>query len=273
MHKKLHVLMLVIATIVISGCNAFEAFDHASRDSDYGALEVEASLFLGSGNYSKAHEIYNRIISENGETDSALRGRAQSKAALAGFNKLAVLNMLQNTHNTPGVSAAIFDTAKQINSTEKLEMAISDFNQIKAHTNSDLLIKSLLSSFYACKILLNEYDTNKNQQLDSVDRIGFRNIDEENWPEIYSKLTNDNPNYSLELAFVNLVKSLQGRGDEWSFISPVNERKMSVKITKANRNIILAVEDFAQRLMSANDYFGVSESEFVKQIINLDSGQ
>lgn len=268
-------VMAVALLLSITGCNAFESFDHAVNDSDHSALESEASLILGAGEYSQSLEIYQRIIEEGSTSDSALRGRAQSRAGLAGFNMLTALDRLQNSPLPADSPAIIFNASQMINDMGKLKNAVDDLNRLMRPTKDDLLLRSMLISFLACHKLLEKYDTNYSGRLDTPDKIGFSTRDDKTmpWPEFYAMLTAENAEYSLEKAFVEMANALNGRGTDWVLITPIGGRRISGLYTSANRGMILAVGNFAEMLQTANSWYNASEVNFSQAILGLDGAQ
>lgn len=269
------VVMAVAIILSITGCNAFESFDHAARDSDHSALESEARLILNAGEYTQALEIYQRIIEEGTTSDAVLRGRAYSWAGLAGFNMLAALDRLQNSLLPADSPAIVFNASAMITDSAKLKKAVDDLNRLMQPTKDDLLLRSMLVSFLACHKLLEKYDTNYSGRLDAPDQIGFNTKDDKTmaWPDLYAMLTAENAEYSLEKAFVDMANALNGRGTDWILITPIAGRRISGLYTSANRNMILAIGNFAHVLQTANGWYDISETNFSQTILGLDGVQ
>jgi predicted small secreted protein len=262
--------LLLTASLLISGCNAFEGFDRNMNDSDFSAIAGEARLELAAANYVKARELYDRLVKEYGGDEEAWRGRAASLAGLAGFNMFNVLNILQNDASTP--DTIIFKAALTITDPELLEEAITDMNRIVQPGNDDRLFRSLMATLAAARRLLAKYDTNLSKKLDTPDQIDFDTNDEKTltWPQLYSRLTDTTSAFSLERAFIELTLALDGRGSEWQTVSPIQGVNFTGTYTPANRSTILAVGNFATILQQANAWFDASEANFKAELLSLD---
>ncbi len=264
--------LLLMVSLLISGCNAFEGFDRNMNNSDFSAIAGEARLELDAANYTKAHELYNRLVDEFGTSDDVWRGRAASLAGLAGFNMFNVLNILQNDTLPANTAAVIFKAAQSITDSKLLEDAITDMNRIAAPGNDDRLFRSLMATLAAARSLLAKYDTNLSKKLDTPDQIDFNTADNKtlNWQQLYSRLSDSTSAFSLERAFIELTQALDGRGTDWLTVSPIQGVSHTGKYTPANRSTILAVGNFAIILQQANTWFDVSETSFKTELLSLD---
>ncbi len=264
--------LLLTASLLISGCNAFEGFDRNLNGSDYSAIAGEARLELAAANYEKARELYDRLVKDYGGDEDVWRGRAGALAGLAGFNMFNVLNILQNGTIPADTAAVIFKASLTITDPELLEEAIADMNRIVQPGNDDRLFRSLMAALAAARRLLAKYDTNLNKKLDTPDQIDFDTNDNKTltWAQLYSRFTDAASAYSLERSFIELTLALNGRGSEWKTVSPVNGVNHTGTYTPANRSTILAVGDFAARLQQANAWFDASEVNFKAELLNLD---
>ncbi|PKL45046.1 MAG: hypothetical protein CVV41_02860 [Candidatus Riflebacteria bacterium HGW-Riflebacteria-1] len=271
-HSHRLMALLLAATLLISGCNVFEGFDRNMNDSDYAAIAGEANLELASGNYIKAHELYNRLIDEYSATEEVWRGRAGALAGLAGFNMFNVLNILQNEAIPPDTAPVIFRAAMTITDRKLLEEAITDMNRITQAGNDDRLFRSLMAALAAARRLLEKYDTNLSKKLDTPDQIDFDTADDKtlSWQQLYSRLTDQTSAFSLERAFVELTLALDGRGTDWMTVSPIQGQNFTGRYTPANRATILAVGNFATILRQANAWFNSSEDKFKAELMSLD---
>lgn len=268
----LFVAVLTAVSIFISGCNAFEALDGEINGRDSQTLVDKGNLKLASAEYADALDLFERAIEQGEAGDAGNRGRASALAGLAGFNMFSVLDRLQNDPTPVDSSAVIFSTARLIKSLEMLNMAVEDMNKLMEPAKEDLLFRSLLTTLSAAKTLLQKYDTNLNQKLDTPDQIDFDTNDEKmaTWQQIYQRLTAETSVWSLEKAFLELTQALDGRGTEWIMLSPINGVNRSGTYTPANRSTITAVGNFASLLKTADAWFENSETEFKKQLMALD---
>lgn len=267
-----YLLLLVITLLFISGCNAFESFDHATRSSDEEAIEIKASIVLASGDFGKAHELYDRLISEGVSSDTVFRGRAQAAAGLAGFDMLNILNQIQNSSLSGDTSAVFFSASQIIDNAELIESALKDINKLNLLEKEDYLLSSLFAVIHACKRLNNKYDTNRNKRFDLPDQIFFdtRDKETEKWNEIYANLVENDSIYSLEKAFFNMAAALEGRGNEWVFLSPVEQKTVKGDYTVANAKTVSAVSHFVEVLNIANSHYEIDEERFKQAIMLLD---
>lgn len=264
--------LLLTTSLLISGCNAFEGFDRDMNKSDFSAIAGEAKLELAAANYTKAYELYSRLVDEFGASDEIWRGRAASLAGLAGFNMFNVLNILQNDTLSANTAAVIFKAAQSITDSALLEDAITDMNRITVPGNDDRLFRSLMATLAATRSLLAKYDTNLSKKLDTPDQIDFKTADKKtlDWQQLYSRLSDSTSAFSLERAFIELTQALDGRGTDWLTVSPIQGINHTGKYTPANRSMILAIGNFATILQQANSWFNVSEAKFKAELLSLD---
>lgn len=270
--RNIIIAVLVLISLTLTGCNAFEALDANLNERDQRALVDEGNLKLAAADYTNALELFDRAISAGGASDESFRGRASSQAGLAGFNMFAVLNKLQNDAIPPDSSAVIFSAAKLIKNPDLLNQAIESMNRLSAPGSDDLLFRSLMVSLSAVKSLLQKYDTNLNQKLDTPDQISFETNDSKtsDWKTLYQQLTANSSSWSLEKAYIELTQSLDGRGTEWITISPIQGISHKGIYTPANRSTIIAVGNFADTLEAADKWFDISQSEFKTLLLALD---
>ncbi len=266
------IALLVVLSIFMSGCNAFEAFDQELNERDNRALIDEGNLKLAAADFSNALDLFERAIKEGGGSDAAYRGRASARAGLAGFNMFAVLDRLQNSTMPTDSAAVVFSAARLITSLTTLDEAIEDMHLLAAPGNDDMLFRSLMTSLSAAATLLQKYDTNLNRRLDTPDQIDFDTNDAKtsDWPTLYQRLTAAGSTRSLEKAHIELTRAFDGRGTAWTTLSPIDGKSRTGTYTPANRSTITAVGDLATRLKNANDWFGNSESEFKAALMGLD---
>ncbi|MDD2998198.1 MAG: hypothetical protein PHV05_03995 [Candidatus Riflebacteria bacterium] len=265
-------LLLVLISVIMTGCNAFESFDRNLNDRDHEALLDEANLRLDAADYIYALDLFDRVINEGGASDESYRGRASARAGLAGFNMFAVLNALQNGVSTTDSSAVIFSAAKLVTDLDLLNSAIEDMNRLLQPGNEDKLFRSIMAILSASKSLIQKYDTNLNKKLDTPDQIDFDTQDAKTprWPDIYQRLTSSSSPFSIEKAYIELARSFDGRGTQWITISPINGITYTGTYTPANRNVIIASGNFADILENANARFDNSATEFKNLLLSLD---
>lgn len=263
---------LIAISLLITGCNAFEAFDRSQSKGDFAARLGEAKLELASANYANALDRFDRIITENGSNDETWRGRAASQAGLAGFNMLAVMDRLQNDALVPDSAAVFFSASRLIKDTVLLNKAIDDMNRLAAPTSEDKLFRSLMACLSACKAILSKYDTNLSGKLDTPDQISFTTRDDKTskWPALFTQLTSTSSAYSLEKAYIELSHAFDGRGTAWVTISPLQSISYTGQYTPANRSTILAAGSLAEALKEINAWFDNSEDQFKSKLLLLD---
>lgn len=270
-NKNTSIIILLILTLFVSGCNMFEAIDSSVNNATSQDLISEGNDRLSEKDYATALNRFERAL-EKDSSDDARRGRASAYAGLSGFNMLNVLNSFQNDLAAPNTSAAVFQTTKKITSLENLNKAIDDMFYLNNPTNEDILFRALMVSVSAAKTLIEKYDTNLNSKLDSPDQINYstNDIKTQTWESIYSNFSSNSSIYSVENAYIELTKSLDGRGNSYTTMSPFYSVTKSGKYTLANYNIIVAVGDFGQKIKSANLKYNNSLNEFKTSILELD---
>lgn len=272
--KKLCLLLplMLILSVILSGCNAFEPLDRTAGSSDFAARLGEAKLELAAANYSNALDLFDRIAQENGTNDEVLRGRAAALAGLAGFNMFSVLNRLQNSVIVPDSPEVIFYASRLITDSTKLGQAIDDMHKISLPTLEDKLFRSLMASLASCRKIIEKYDTNLNGKLDAPDQISFSTNDSktDSWSAMFADITSVSSSRSLEKAFIELTKAFDQRGSAWIMISPVQEISYTGTYTPANRDTINAIGKLADALEEINNWFDKSEATFKSLLISLD---
>lgn len=254
--KKVSALLLLWLTAFISGCNLFEAVDESINTTKACDLVSEGYDKLAEANYATALDRFERAL-EKETTDDAYRGRASAYAGLAGFDMFSALSTLQNGVSAPNSSSAIFDTARKITSLENLDKALADSYALNSPTKEDLLFRGIICPIAVAKTLLEKYDTNLNQKLDAPDQVHMTTNDNKTktWNVLYAEVSSTNAVYSLEKAYIELSQGFEGRGSEWSTMSPFNSVTKSGKYTQANYNTIEAVGNMAQLIKVANEKY------------------
>ena len=267
-------LVLIITIFCITGCNVFESLDRSIDKRDFETLVEHGNYKLAAAEYADALDLFERAA-ESGYTDDIYRGLAASNAGLAGFNMFEVINALQNGIIDSNTSAVFFDASKKITDINEIHLAINYMNLIKEVGNDDLLLRSLLAVVADAKNLYLKYDTYKNNRLDSSDHISITADESEygTWSELYSKFSSPSDFCSLEKSYNELVKALSGRGISKTAMSPFGDVIQTADLTEANFKIILAVENFANKLKAANGaYERQNEEQFRRYIESLDDG-
>ncbi|MGM0598201.1 MAG: hypothetical protein ACQETH_00170 [Candidatus Rifleibacteriota bacterium] len=263
---------ILIASALTVGCNSFEAVNQSLNETDRTTLVSEGNIALDEGRFAGALELFERAMTKGGANDATRRGRASALAGLGGFNLFSVLDIMQNG-TIPGDSpGTIFAASSIIQDRKKLDEAVSELWQLKNVTANDRLLKSLLVSISCAREIVEKYDTNFNGYLDKYDEIDFDTRDEKTrtWTEIYNELTSLSAQRSLELAFEDMARALDGRGESWVLISPVQGNRYSGIYSRANRNSILALVNFVDSLEIADVYFENSKTRFKDSIMALD---
>ena len=270
-NKKLSAAILLTVTLLVSGCNMFEAIDSSVNTTSAGDLISEGNGRLADADYATALNRFDRAL-EKCSSDEAKRGRASAYAGLAGFDMFSVLNSIQNDLAAPNSSAVFFQAAKKIVDLDNMNKAVEDMASLSDPTKDDLLFRSLLASVTAAKTIIVKYDTNMNSKLDNPDQINYTTNDKKtkSWEELYSHLGSSASPYSLERAYIELADAFNGRGTTWKTISPFASVTKTGTYTQANFNTLEAVFDFGRRIKEANIKYGNSVSEFKTAILDLD---
>lgn len=270
----LRLTMLVLSVICITGCNVLESLDRSIDKRDADTLLENGKYKLASAEYEDALDLFERAA-ESGYNDEIYRGLASSLAGMAGFNMFSVINTLQNSIKDSNTAATFFEYSKNIKDIDAVFKAITYLNLISEPGNDDLLLRSLLAVVADAKTIYLKYDTYTNGRLDNTDKISI-SLDESEvgtWPELYKRFSSPADLCSLEKAYNELIKSLSGRGVSKTAMSPFGDIIQTAEFTEANFKILVAVEDFANKIKAAeNAYQRSNEEEFMKQIISLDDG-
>ena len=275
MASKFRTIILSAAlalALAMTGCNTFEAFNQSLAGTDQATLISRGNIALDEGRYYDALELFERSTEKGGSNDETLRGLASSRAGIAGFNMFKTLQTMQNGVIPGDSSATVFQAAALISDNELISKAIDGLWQLSAATPQDRLLRALLVATYNAKLLVNKYDTNLNGRLDNNDQIDFDTRDDKTalWSSIYSNAISSTAHHSLELAFADMVKACEGRGENWILISPVQGQRFEGLFSSANRATILAIGNFADSLETAQVYFDNSETLFKKTLTALD---
>ena len=263
-------LLLLSSSFILAGCNTFEPFDTGLTNKNHEDKIHEANLALDSGKFAEALELFELVSNEGTNSDEVIRGKANSKAGLAGFSLLQAMNLIQNSTGPADNSSAVFRASQIITDTEKAIEATKEMKTLASPTKQDKLGRSFLVALLATQKLLQKYDTNLNKRLDSNDKISFTTNDNktDKWSALYSNLSAES--LSLEQSFLDMAQAFDNRGEQWTLVSPINGILYKGNFTPANRSAILAVGDMAEKLQLIDAYFDKSESLFKQTIISLD---
>lgn len=274
--RTMTVFSLALAlALLAAGCNSFTAFNQGVAGTDQATLISRGNIAVDEGRFADALELFERAAEKGNANSEIWRGKASSRAGLSGFNMFKTLQVMQNGVIPGDSPATVFLAAACISDKDMIKEAIEDLWQVSAPTPQDRLLRGLLIAIYQAKILVNKYDTNLNGKLDKNDQIDFDTRDDktELWSAIYNSAAANSGYYSLELAFADLCQALEGRGDNWVLISPIQGQRYEGNYTAANRSTILALANFADQLEVAQVYFDNSESLFKQTLTNLDGSE
>ncbi len=264
----------VISGLFLSGCNVFDALDTSTSDRSQKDLLNEGNIALESGDFGVANELFSRLYDQGTQTDAVLRGRGEALAGMAGFTVLKILDVLQNGTGPYDKGTIFFRTAYLISDRPGLEAGLSFMMRIGQPDHSDRISRALMKVAVATRLILEKYDTNKNKKLDIYDQIDFDTNDANTpaWPNLFPKLVTgpSSDGSTLEQAFLDLAYGFDGRGDEWTFLSPYGQRRVTGTYTPSARRTITALGDFVDRLEAVNPHFNLNESTFIEGIRNLD---
>lgn len=259
--------------LLTGGCNFLEGFDKGMIGRDASDLASEGELALERGDYVRALELFEGLVEDGDNTRKTRLGYAEALAGSAGFNLLSVLNALQNTTGPYDIADVLFRTVGMITDRARLEKAWSQLRLIADLDRPDYIFRGLIPILLAVDRTIEKYDANKNRRIDKNDRVGFYTNDQitENWPIFYSRLAGS-PGAPgiLEHSFLDLTKGFDGRGDQWTFISPVSDKSHSGSFSTANRQTILAVSDLVERLKKVDEQYERDLAAFSLHVRNLD---
>jgi tetratricopeptide (TPR) repeat protein len=259
----------------ISGCNSFEAFNQSLNGTDQETLISRGNIALDEGRYQDALELFERAAESGNINDEIHRGKACSLAGKAGFNMFQTLKVMQNGVIPGDSPATIFLAASGIKDNAAIKEAVVQMRALSVPTLQDRLVRALLTAINHAVILVEKYDTNLNGRLDKNDQIDFDTRDDKTalWSTIYGDIISISGTYSMEQAFNDLRMALDGRGEDWVLISPIQGTSYAGKFTQANRQSILALANFTDAIEAAEVYFNNSESLFKQTLVALDGNE
>lgn len=266
---------ILLATVFSSGCNSFEAFNQSLSGTDQATLISRGNIALDEGRYHDALELFERAGENGNANDEIRRGKACALAGAAGFNMFQALRVMQNGV-VPGDSpATIFMAAAAIKDNAAIKEAVALMRTLSVPTLQDRLVRALLTAINHAVILVDKYDTNFNGRLDKNDQIDFDTRDDKTalWSTIYGDMVSLSGTYSMEQAFNDIIMALDGRGEDWVLISPIQGTSHAGKFTQANRGTILALANFTDAIEAAEVYFNNSESLFKQTLVALDGNE
>ena len=270
-HTWWFALMLLSIATFLTGCNVFDPIDTSLHDrSDLDRI-TEGNIALESGDFTQALEIFTSAKSEIGQQDSIVRGYAESLAGLAGFRVLSLLSAWQTGIGPFDQAETLFLCRGQISNLDRMKTACTEWRTLQDPERGDRISRGLARTALAIHQILEKYDTNKDKKLSNADYIDFDTTPD--WPTLYADLTSGTQTYgSVEDAYLDLVAGLNGRGETWSFISPMTSQKFTGTYTLANRRTIQAIGAFLETLKQANTYYQVNEASFTATLELLDGG-
>jgi hypothetical protein len=187
---------------------------------------------------------------------------------------LAVLNAVQNGTGPYDRAPVIFSTVSLVQNRHLLEEGYRLLTTVSTPERPSQITRGLARLVAAVHLLRAKYDTNGNRRLDPFDEITLDTNDQTtpSWPVLYRDLVTGPSSLggTLESAFFDLTTGLSGRGDPWTFQSPVSGKRVSGTFSASNRMTILAVVDLIERLQHANRFYNVNSTEFTNAIAALD---
>ena len=271
--KLLFTLFVLWIATILSGCNLFESVDTSlNARSDLDRIE-EGNIALQAGDFTRALEIFSDARILIGGQDSVTRGYAEAIAGLAGFRVLSLLDSFQNGIGPYDRGEVLFRCRGQITSIPGLTQACTELRSLHDPERPDHITRGLARIALAVHQVLQKYDTNRDKQLTSADYIDFDTNDATtgDWPTLYADLiTVGGAGGTLEDAYFDLITGFNGRGSDWTFISPLSSQKITGTFTEVNRHTIQAVGNLIESLKLANTYYHVDEASFTTALRLLD---
>jgi len=276
--RFLGISAFLLIPIFFAGCNSFDSIDTSLAERSQRESIQEGNIALRGGDFPLAWEIFQKLYYEKGNrSPETVRGLGEARAGLAGFDLTRVLDALQNGVGGFEHASVIFRAANTFSDRKGLESAVSILMENPDPNRSDHLARGLMSLCAAARVLLDKYDTNRNGKLDSIDDIDFETNDKTtpSWPEIYQRLIAGNASSagSLEQAFTDLVLGFNGRGESWTFFTPIESKQMAGNFTSANKATITAAAELAERVKAANPFFNVHLASFSAAIREIDGAE
>lgn len=272
--KNLLLISLIILTgLCLQGCNAFESMDRSLDARGLDTLVEHGNHKLSAAQYEHALDLFERAA-EKGINDEVLRGLGASYGGLAGFNMFSMLNELQNSATDANSAAVFFKASAQVADFDALSQGLAHLNTLAEPNNQDYLLRSLMGTCGAAKLVYQKFDTYTNHKLENIDQITFKinNGEHGTWEALYARLSGDDQ-FSLEKAYQELAVALEGRGTTKTTMTPFQNTINTGLYTDANFKTIGAVEKFATILQLANvAYLSADESLFKQHIMSLDDG-
>jgi len=268
-------MAFILLACTLAGCNLFDGMDTALTSRTDQELVEEGNLALESGNFSLAIELFTRVGGSRYASEVA-RGVGEGQAGLSGFKLLTVLNALQNGTGPYDRSPVIFRCFALTGNRSVLESGIVQMMKISEPQRPDFISRGLMRLVSVSALLIEKYDTNHNKHLDLYDEIDYDTNDKSTptWLNLYSDLIKGpSTKGTLETVFTDLFNGFDGRGDAWSFISPVEGKMLTGTFSQSNRATILAVGDLAEKLKAADKYFNVNAASFSAAIRDLDGAE
>ncbi|MBF0408112.1 MAG: hypothetical protein HQM10_12195 [Candidatus Riflebacteria bacterium] len=277
--KRLLSWLVIIFTISISltGCNLFEPVDNVIQELTLEERVAQGKIAMERGEYLKADDIFVRVLAEDPYQLDAIRGHGQAIAGVGGFNMFYCLNVLQNGTGPYDNSIVLFELNALKTQILQLEKSMQWLSKDVFPTPADRITRAFVRLSCIVRSVLEKYDTNHNKKLDSYDEINFSTNANASpdWSEfrrqcLYGPASSG---VTLEECFTDLFYGLEGRGASWTFITPISKRNITGVFTEINRSTLTAVSDLAQKLKTADAYYGTDLQKFAAVIRELDGAE
>ncbi|MBF0503024.1 MAG: hypothetical protein HQM09_23030 [Candidatus Riflebacteria bacterium] len=270
--------LALLATVFMSGCNTLSGIDTTIEQRTDGEKLREAELALERADYPLSLELFNNLVAAGKADGPALRGQGESMAGIAGFRFLAAMDALQNGTGAYDHSPVTFRLLAVAGSREALDDAVIRLMRAPDPARSDRLTRALIRLTAIVKLLIEKYDTNHNHRLDEFDAIDYTTNDKTTptWKDIERECLSGpstTTGETLENVFVDLFNGFDGRGEKWTFITPILGETLSGTFSNSNRDTVLAVGDLANRLQKAQSAYGVNVASFAAAIRDLDGAE
>ncbi len=271
----LRLIGIAAMAILMSGCNLFDGVDTSLSRKNNSDLASEGEIALRSGNYILALDIFQRLSnSPDANEAKVIQGLGESIAGMAGFKLTRVMDVLQNGTGGYEHTPVTLKTAATISDPQSLGKAVGILWKNPAPDRPDLIARGLMGLTTAARLLLDKYDTNRNGKLDSADQINFETNDKTTlpWPDLYREIVTgpSSTTGTLEQSYKDLANGFNGRGEPWTFFTPVEEKKLVGTYTAINKSTILAVGELVDRIEAVNPYYNVHLASFTAAIIEID---
>jgi hypothetical protein len=270
----LAVLVGLAMLLLGSGCNSFDGFDTAVNRRSEQERVNEADHALDRGDFGMARALFDSLAHEGSLREEIAQGQGEARIGQAGFAVLPVLNVLQNGTGPYDRAPILFSTVRLVHDRPLLEEGYRFLSTVAAPERPALITRGLARVMAATHLLRTKYDTNGNRRLDPFDEITLDTNDKTTpaWPVLFRDMVTGPSALggTLESAFFDLTTGLSGRGEPWTFQSPISGRRVAGTFSASNRLTILALVDLIERLQDANRFYNVDATGFTNAIASLD---